>query len=414
MRLVWLVLFSCLLSAQPQTRQISILVPSRTADTLQAGTTVSLGSQTAEFLGPSTNSSPAVVIVDLAVTPVERHACLLFELSSILPELGNVPVYTPISTMRRYLYSVEMANGLNLGLLSPADVLHSACQESLRTPEKVPGLDYTLYTMALFQALTARYAQQGPLRIFWLSNNFSLFDWRTATRRPSPIEFTQYPSMVELLAPSFSQGGAVLFPVQAEFPKQSQQQLKSSSASGDYFALQTGGFISSTTNSPGQGLKFSISRSESYKPVLLRIPASVPSTAIHPSHLHLDSFSRIFVTNPPPPPPLVESAGIKLVRATNDIQISAGCEEMKTQETWVRIQLPERVMKSPSRKVLVHFEVLRQERRSLRQRVILNLDRPLCVAVQDTVQNQPYLFIAHEEQSGWTATKTVLLRQKSQ
>lgn len=414
MRLGWFILFSCLLSAQHQTRQISLLVPSRTADSLQAGTTVSLGSRTANFLGPSTNRSPAVVIVDLAVTPIERHACLLLELSSILPELGNIPVYTPISTMRRYLYSVEMANGLHLGILSQEDALHSACQESLRTPEKMVGLDYTLYTMALFQALTARYAQQGPLRIFWLSSDFSLFDWRTATRRPSPIEFTQYPSLVELLAPSFSQGGAVLFPVQAEFPRQSQKLLKSSSASGDYFALETGGFISSTTNIPGQGLKFAISRSESYKPVVLEIPALVPYTAIHPSHIHLDSFSRIFVTNPPPAPPLVESTGIKIARATNDIQISAGCEEMKNEEAWVRIQLPDHVIKSSSRKVLLHFEALRQERRSLRQRMILNLDQPLCVAVQDTYQNQPYLFIAHEEQSGWTAAKTVILRQKSQ
>ncbi len=409
-----LMLFSTLLSAQNKYRPVNLLVPPRVAEEMVPGRAVSVGTQLARYVGPVESESPAVIIADLASTPVNRHACLLQEVSAILPELGDIPIYSPVDSERKNLYSVEMSNGLHFGLLSDASQLEKLCKESLRSHERIVALDASVYMMSLIRALTSHYAEKGPLRIYWLSANFRIYDWRNNMRRPSPIEFTRYPSIVEQLAPSISESSAVLFPIQLETPKQDRKFLASSTSSAEHLAVRTGGFFSATTEVPGAGLKFALSRSQQYKTVRLEVPDPILTSGIHPANIYLNSFDRVIVTTPAPEPPKLAAAGIRIVPFREDFEIAGGCPEKETQEPWIHFQFPEAVLKASSREVLLHIEVIPKRGKALRRRLSLNLNEPLCLALQDDLKDQTHIVVAHEETTNWTAVRTFQIQQKNQ
>lgn len=412
MRFWLLALGVSLLGAQAASRQIEVLAP--TSSGIQPATTGTWGKQPVSVLSLETAARTSVVILaDLAATPIERHACLLQEISAALPELSDTPIYASTSSMRANFYSVEMADGLQLGLLSGTAILADQCKQSLRHPEHPPMIQTTVATHDLLRALAHRYAPNGPLRIIWISTDFRFYDWRKLAFRgvlPTAIAFGPYPTLVEFLAESLSEGPVTLFPLLVRIPGQERVTAGARTDAATALADRTGGIAAASTSTPGEALKTLLAESRNYQLIKLDAPTEIPSKRSDPARLHLGRLDRVLVTDPPAPAPILESSGVLLTSYRNDFAISGSCIEQNESGPKIRLHLPEQIAQNSSDKLLVHIEALRENERSLRQRVILKRPGPLCVTLQEADPGTRYLVVLRDEAARWTAIRIIHLK----
>lgn len=401
-------LFLSAMSGQAATRQIDILIPPGVLHQPAENLSASIGTSSARVLSISSASkTPAVIVADLAATPIERHACLLQEIAAAMTEeWKDIPVYASAGTMRTLFYPVEMADGLQLGLLSRLQILATKCKESLSHPEKAPPLEATVATHELIRALGRRYASRGPLRVFWLSTDFHHYDWRTPEYRTGLRGLTiyrEYPALPELLAESLSEAQMTLFPILVRVEQRGKGESIQIEAR-QHLAHQTGGLTLTSTGEPGAALRRLITESLKYPVVRLEIPDSVPlPEKFSPTHLHLQSFDRIFVTGSASKVLPLEAAGILVTRYSTDFAVTGKCPEMQGDGPKLRLHLPEHIAKSPPSVLQVHIEALRPNERSLRQRLLLERPGLLCVALQDAAPDMKHLVVVHDEKAHWTA-----------
>src|SRR5690606_26199640 len=127
------------------------------------------------------------------------------------------------------------------------------------------------------------------------------------------------------------------------------------------------------------------------------IPDPILTSGIHPANIYLNSFDRVIVTTPAPEPPKLEASSIWITPFRQDFEIAGGCSEKGTQAPWIHFQFPEAVMKASSGQVLLHLELIPKKGKALKRRLSLNLNEPLCLALQDELKDQTHIVIAYEE-----------------
>jgi hypothetical protein len=353
--------------------------------------------------------TPGIVILDLAATPLERHACLVLELAQAMPALQGMAIYQTGGTLGEILYPAGMATGLHLSLLGPVSRLEEQCRKPL-APRTAPAMAEALPVIELIRILTARYQSQGPLRIFWLSGDFEFYDWRKYQTRKNnprmrslatapPSQFLTFSGVGEFLADSLSLGPATIFPILGGAQR--------STDAGRLLAESTGGRFRLTTTKRGEALRAAVEESNALSLASVELPASGAGPATLRVQVGRDTHvDRQFSLRPvrPVTTPALDEIANRVVSYSDDLALSSGCAEGR-EGAFVRLILPEGASKPEPGPLLVYIQYFLPDTRSLRQRLVLPRPGPLCVELNEQAPGSRFILVAHDEQTGWTGAK---------
>ncbi|MCX6596737.1 MAG: hypothetical protein NTV70_10255 [Acidobacteria bacterium] len=355
------------------------------------------------------HSTPGIVIIDLAATPVERHACLVLELAQAMPALGDMPVYQTGGTLGEILYPAGMATGLHLSLMGAVSRLEEQCRKPV-APRTPPTIAEALPALDLIRILTARYRGQGPLRIFWLSGDFEFYDWRKYQARNNnprmrsqatapPNQFSTFSGVGEFLAESLSLGPATIFPILGGTQR--------SVDAGRYLAESTGGRFRLTTNKPGEALRAAVEESKALSLATVELPASGAGPTTLRVQVGRDTHADRLLSLRPPrpdPTPALDEIANRVVTYSDELGLGSGCAEGR-EGVFVKLILPEGASKPDPGPLLVYIQYFLPDRRSLRQRLVLPRPGPLCIQLNEQAPGSRFIVVAHDEQTGWTGAK---------
>lgn len=355
------------------------------------------------------HATPSVVILDLAATPVERHACLVLELAKAMPVLEGIPIYQTGGTLGDLLFPAGMATGLHLSLMGSPARIEEQCRKPV-TPRTPPLMVEALPTLDLIRILTARFKDQGPLRIFWLSGDFEFYDWRKFQARNNnprmrtlanapPPQSTTFNGAGEFLAESLSTGPATLFPILGGAQR--------STDAGRYLADTTGGRFRLTTKEPGEALRQAVMESNSLATATVELPAA--NTGVNTLRLHAGreaQMERLFSLRPPrvEASPALDEIANRVVAYTDNLGLGSGCGEGR-EGVFLSLILPKEAEHPNPGPLLVYIQYFFTDKRSLRQRAIIPRPGPLCIQLNEEAPGSRFVVVAHDEQTGWTGAK---------
>ncbi len=406
---LWAMATAAAQTDQPPTRKVELFLPPGalpSAESVQA----SLGRTKLPVRSVNAaHRTPAVVILDLAATPVDRHACLVLELAKAMPALEGIPIYQTGGTLGDLLFPAGMATGLHLSLMGPAARIEEQCRKPV-APRTPPLMAEALPTLDLIRILTARFKDQGPLRIFWLSGDFEFYDWRKYQARNNnprmrslanapPSQFSSFSGAGEFLAESLSAGPATLFPILGGAQR--------SADAGRYLAESTGGRFRLTTKEPGEALRQAVSESNSLATATLELPAA--GTGINTLRLQTGrdtQLERLFSLRPPPEgmSPALDEIANRVVTYTDTLGLGSGCGGGR-EGVFLSLILPPEAERPNPGPLLVYIQYFFTDKRSLRQRAILPRPGPLCIQLNEEAPGSRFVVVAHDQQTGWTGAK---------
>lgn len=386
---------------------------------------VSFGRTTFRIVSDITAAeAPSAILIDFAASPIEAHACMVLELSTLLKNL-KMPVYATGGTRRNVLYFADLSNGVQLGLLSDTDQLRTQCEASrAEPPGKSPPRQAIYSTLDFLRAVGSTFAGKGPVRLIWIASDFRLYDWRNANRPSSrgPVRRPTdepppppLPSVVEYLVPAFSAASISLFPLVV--PHHPSDKHVAGFDAAQYLAAKTGGEAFEAKEQSGKGLEAALQKSSAYRVVTLEGPEPKQSSA---GNLKLSfepkaSEERVFAYPPWPPVERLRIAqnSIRIVPFDPNVSFKSGCSGPHGPGEFFELQLPETVNRSTD-PLWIHIEYLRPGAATLRQRLSLKRPGPLCVPLSDDGPGNSFILIAHDEATGWTgARRGVLSKRKS-
>ena len=357
--------------------------------------------------------TPGIVIVDLAATPVEHHACLVLELAQAWPELEGMPVYQTGGTLGEILYPAGMATGLHLGLLGSVTRLEELCRNPA-VPRIAPAMAEALPILDLIRILTARHQGQGPLRIFWLSGDFEFYDWRKYQARNNnlrmrsavttpPSQFLNFSGAAEFLADSLSLGPATLFPILGGAQR--------SADAGRLLAESTGGRFRLTTRKPGEALRQAVAETNALALATVERPATSTGPATLRIETSRDSHQErlLSLRAPPEPSAALDEIANRVVTYSDQLRFGPTCADGR-EGVFISLVLPEGASRPQPGPLLVYIQYLLPDKRSLRQRLVLPRPGPLCIQLNEETPGSRFVVVAHDEQTGWTGAKNGTLR----
>lgn len=356
--------------------------------------------------------TPAVIILDNAVTPNYEQACLAEELAAALPGLPNVPAYAAFGSRHDLIYVANMPNGLQLGLLSQLAYLKQACALSPEQLKREPVMfERLIPAVDLFRSLARAYSGRGPLRVFWLASDFGPYDWRIQSRmRPAKaitIANRAATGIVDYLAEAMSSASITLFPlVVVRNPNASGLQDRLSAARA--LAEATGGIAALATEHRGEGLRNLFAESEKLR--LVRLTPMQLEEGREDGELKLQSptggWERRFVFpfRQPFERVMPDEIAMRVVSFDTQMSLGTGCPDRSLMGSYFHLELPAGE-KSAASPLLVDVQYLRPNRPTLRQRLVLSRPGPLCIPITDDGPGNSFIVVAHDAATGWTGAR---------
>lgn len=378
-----------------------------------------------------------LVVLDFASTSPKNHICLVAEafsqrvrqlnIDAVVVAAGQSPKLTYDPALGPGVDSVRLIVGGSLDQLT-----HACEQTALDRPsapmQRLNGFD----SIVTFQAIQGLYdLVDGPIRIFWLAEDFGWFDYRgnTSCDRPDPCIQSIRNAAFERLENS-SEAGITVFPIVFDSDKnnRSQRAKSSQTRSATFFARYMGGFATWTSDKPGDTLTQLLSDTERGCTLRLRGPVQIRkerTASVRALQIRAKtgagqfSWERPYIVNAPDGlvhgDPNLASFAPRLTWPSTDLDLKLGCivPNSAEQGNGLQIMVPGATLSPKIGEVTVQINYMSDRSPILRQRVSLKRSNDgtvtVCVPLLRFSAGVRFQVIAMDPSIHWIAMKDITL-----
>ncbi len=435
MRSAAALVLSTIALAQPETREFKVLVaPSESVDasswkTNDIAAHIGKSEYKVQRVQPLGSAGKTVIVLDFGSTSPTLHACLLAETLSALAHLKQFP--TPMLVAAEYapgLTSIVRFGPKEYVVYGGGDLkeVTRACETGTPRRGRYPGSGAGAFgSIRIFDILSNVFGQNdGPVRVFWLSQYFDWFDLRAAPgcsliapagdacHQPAPnVAFRDMKSISDV--------DLTVFPIvfgdhrHGHLVRLGREQIKGA----NYMAQYLGGFATPVSGAIGETLSRVLEETQrsalvslagpatdAKQPATLVLRAASPNTAaiwqrpfiVNDGHgdVHLPGWAQV------PPWQLTP-----FVLTSSDLRIDFGCRVPDSEpQPSLRILLPAEVISASPGNVEIELHYQNEKGLSIQRYDVDRSADPselICIPLIHARDGTRFSVVVRDQSTGW-------------